>query len=78
MKVARAALSALTILALVAFGGSASPLQRAVEASPYTYYHFRDAAWWGEPVTLQTLVLHSSADLADVQILARGRKTVGR
>ena len=79
MGLMRSALAALMLLALVAFGGSVSPLQRAIEASPYTYYHFRGAVWWGEPVTLQTRLVHASSDLADIEIVARaGRKTVGR
>src|ERR1700688_5008281 len=75
----RPLVAAPIVLALVAFGGSLSPLQRAVEASPYTYYHFSGAIWWGEPVALQTRVVHAGSDLADIEILARaGGKTVGR
>jgi hypothetical protein len=71
-------IAAPIVLVLLAFGGSVSPLQRAVEASPYTYYHFSGAGWWGEPVALQTRVVHASSDLADIEILARADgKTVG-
>ena len=71
-------IAAPIVLVLLAFGGSVSPLQRAVEASPYTYYHFSGAVWWGEPVGVQTRVVHASSDLADIEILARaGGKTVG-
>jgi hypothetical protein len=79
MGLVRTVLAALALPALVASGGSVSPLQRAVEASPYTFYHFRRAVWWGEPVALQTRVVHASSDLADIEILARARgRTVGR
>jgi hypothetical protein len=70
--------TALILVTLVAFGGSVSPLQLAVEASPYTYYHFSERSGGVSRWGCRHAWYMRAPIWADIEILARaGGKTVG-
>jgi hypothetical protein len=60
----------LALFALTGMSGSGSPVKAAIAASPFSYYHFRAAAWWGRPVTISIRSLHVTGSTATAVVVA--------
>ena len=78
MTISRSLVAGLALVALTGLGGTGSPVKAAIARSPFSYYHFSAAAWWGQPVTVSTRSVHVSGSTATAVVVASaGGKKVG-